>query len=92
MSEAMSDNSNYLPILEEYRKVQRGNRIVNTIAASILAIGVAIITFHPKYKRLQAYVIRTILDTDLLPMILTPTAVISFIYRVIILQRKNKLV
>ncbi len=92
MSEAMSDNSNYLPILEEYRKVQRGNRIVNTTAASILAIGVAIITFHPKYKRLQAYVIRTILDTDLLPMILTPTAVISFIYRVIILQRKNKLV
>ena len=89
MSEAMSDNSNYLPILEEYRKVQRGNRIVNTIAASILAIGVAIITFHPKYKRLQAYVIRTILDTDLLPMILTPTAVISFIYRVIILQRKK---
>tara|TARA_B100000795_G_scaffold269193_1_gene257900 strand:+ start:603 stop:860 length:258 start_codon:yes stop_codon:yes gene_type:complete len=81
MSEAMSDNSNYLPILEEYRKVQRGNRIVNTIAASILAIGVAIITFHPKYKRLQPYVIGTIVDTDLLLMILTPTGVISFIYR-----------
>jgi len=92
MSEAMSDNINCLPILEEYRKVERGNRIVNTTAASILAIGVAIITFHPKYKRLQPYVIGTILDTDILPMILTPTALISFIYRVTIRQRKNKLV
>ena len=92
MSEAMSDNINCLPILEEYRKVEQGNRIVNTTAASILAIGVAIITFHPKYKRLQPYVIGTILDTDILPMILTPTALISFIYRVTIRQRKNKLV
>tara|TARA_B100000795_G_scaffold141629_1_gene106056 strand:+ start:13824 stop:14534 length:711 start_codon:yes stop_codon:yes gene_type:complete len=93
LKEAINDNSNCVPILEAYKKVERGNRIVNTTAASLLAIGVALITYHPKYKRLQPYVIGTLFNTSgVLPMALTPTILISYLYRINIRQKKSKLI
>ena len=91
LKEAINDNSNCLPILEAYKKVERGNRIVNTTAASILAIGVALITYHPKYKRLQPYIIDAVINEYTIPM-LAPISLISFLYRINIRKKKSKLI
>lgn len=78
----IGSNPNCLNTLNEYRIVERNNKIVNTITALVIGVSTVAIAFKPEYAPLRQHII---------PILSGPT-ITSLIYRNSVKKKKQKLI